>query len=725
MHRLSRLPLLAVMAGLLLATGSMAFQPGERPQVADLSAVPAWGLPATALAPADRVVAESRLDAFARATGTHWSALEYAPASLSPGLAVGSGLDLGLAISDAGSAEAAARAFVSRNADLLGTDGARLESARVHAGLGKWSVQWPETVNGMEVLHSRVIVLLTGSGRVAAFGSTTYPSIASAPAPRILEADALRFARSHLEGLGLLDPAAKLTRAEVHGPFVLPVATGVNGRDVSGHTIFRASITAQDPPAAYEVDVDAVNGEILQRTDVLRYDFSGTATGSIDNPNWCAGPADWAVPHLFVTVTGAGTDTCDASGHFSIPFSGSQPETLKAEMKGSFCDIFNTNGSQAFYSAVIEPGVPAEGGRPASWFQSVPLVKLTGAVPQEVEVRGARGALALSTRPSKEMDLIVAPSAEVDRVKLAGAGLVFVGYGITAPEHGWDDYRGADVRGKVVVILNFNPPFAGEGVRLWYGRWDYKYENAARHGAAGDVAERLAAVVGETAARGGRVIIPAFALGRTQEIVFNLHQLREAGKIPDIPVYVDSPLAMNATSVFRLHPECFDAETNEHVARHEDPFGFSRLTYVRSAGDSRALNARRDPMVIISASGMCEAGRVLHHLRHGIGDERNTILLVSWQAPHTLGRRLEDGDERVRILGEEHVRRARVEKIDGFSAHADREGLIEWVESIRTRPASIYLVHGEDEPAEAFAALLGERGFGPVTIPRANTPYPL
>lgn len=138
-------------------------------------------------------------------------------------------------------------------------------------------------------------------------------------------------------------------------------------------------------------------------------------------------------------------------------------------------------------AAGLEPGVPAEGGRPASWFQSVPLVKLTGAVPPEVEVRGARGALALSTRPSKEMDLIVAPSAEVDRVKLAGAGLVFVGYGITAPEHGWDDYRGADVRGKVVVILNFNPPFAGEGVRLWYGRWDYKYENAARHGAAGAI----------------------------------------------------------------------------------------------------------------------------------------------------------------------------------------------------------------------------------------------
>ena len=202
------------------------------------------------------------------------------------------------------------------------------------------------------------------------------------------------------------------------------------------------------------------------------------------------------------------------------------------------------------------------------------------------------------------------------------------------------------------------------------------------------VADRLAAVVGETAARGGKVIIPAFALGRTQEIVFNLHQLPRRA-IPDMPVYVDSPLAMNATGIFRLHPEGFDAETNEHVTQREDPFGFSRLTYVRSADDSRGLNARRDPMVIIAASGMCEAGRVLHHLRHGVGDERNTILLVSWQAPHTLGRRLQEGEEPVRILGEEHVRRARVEKIQGFSAHADREGLIELVGSTAPSPGHL------------------------------------
>ena len=138
-------------------------------------------------------------------------------------------------------------------------------------------------------------------------------------------------------------------------------------------------------------------------------------------------------------------------------------------------------------AAGLEPGLPGQGGAPASWLQSVPLVKLTAQVPPLVEVRGARGALALSTRQSKEMDLVVAPGAEVDRVKLDHAELVFVGYGVTAPEYGWDDYRGADVRGKVVVVLNFNPPFAGEGVRLWYGRWDYKYENAARHGAAGAI----------------------------------------------------------------------------------------------------------------------------------------------------------------------------------------------------------------------------------------------
>jgi Zn-dependent M28 family amino/carboxypeptidase len=138
-------------------------------------------------------------------------------------------------------------------------------------------------------------------------------------------------------------------------------------------------------------------------------------------------------------------------------------------------------------AAGLESGLPGKDGAPASWFQSVPLVKLTAKVPPQVEVRGPNGALALSTVQSKEMDLIVAPGAEVDRVRLERAELVFVGYGITAPEYGWDDYRGADVRGKIVVILNFNPPFGGEGVRLWYGRWDYKYENAARHGAAGAV----------------------------------------------------------------------------------------------------------------------------------------------------------------------------------------------------------------------------------------------
>ena len=135
-------------------------------------------------------------------------------------------------------------------------------------------------------------------------------------------------------------------------------------------------------------------------------------------------------------------------------------------------------------AAGLQPGLPGEGGKPASWFQQAPLVKLTATVPPTVEVRGPKGVLQLSTRGGKEMELIVAPGAEVDRVKLDQAELVFVGYGISAPEFGWDDYRGADVRGKVVVILNFNPPFAGEGVRLWYGRWDYKYENAARHGAA-------------------------------------------------------------------------------------------------------------------------------------------------------------------------------------------------------------------------------------------------
>ncbi len=154
-----------------------------------------------------------------------------------------------------------------------------------------------------------------------------------------------------------------------------------------------------------------------------------------------------------------------------------------------------------------------------------------------------------------------------------------------------------------------------------------------------------------TIARGGRLIVPAFAVGRTQQLVLLLHQLMNENAIPAVPIFVDSPLAVNVTEVFRAHPECFDETVSEFLQASEDPFGFKRLTYIRDVNESKKLNDRQGPFVVISASGMCEAGRILHHLRNNIGDSRNTVLLTGYQAENTLGRKLQDGWKSVRIFG--------------------------------------------------------------------------
>jgi Cft2 family RNA processing exonuclease len=160
------------------------------------------------------------------------------------------------------------------------------------------------------------------------------------------------------------------------------------------------------------------------------------------------------------------------------------------------------------------------------------------------------------------------------------------------------------------------------------------------HAQLGQVAETLAAIINRTAGRGGKIIVPAFAVGRTQQLVLILHQLMNAHRIPSIPVFVDSPLAINVTEVFRKHPECFDEEVNRFLTDGQDPFGFRRLTYVREVSESKKLNDLHGPCVIISASGMCEAGRILHHLRNNIEDPRNTVLITGFQAEHTLGRKI-------------------------------------------------------------------------------------
>jgi len=237
--------------------------------------------------------------------------------------------------------------------------------------------------------------------------------------------------------------------------------------------------------------------------------------------------------------------------------------------------------------------------------------------------------------------------------------------------------------------------------------------------------EELRDVVKKTVERGGKVIIPAFAVGRTQELVYGLHRMIDSGEIPRVPVIVDSPLAINATEIFRAHPECMDAETNEFIRsdRHKTALGFDLLTYTRSVEDSKALNDRTDPMVIISASGMAETGRILHHLRNNIENPRNTILIVSWQAPNTLGRRLADRETEVRIFGETYQRRANVATIGGLSAHAGQTFLVEYAQAVKGSAQKIFLVHGESGPAQALTEKLAEGGMGQVAYPALHSSF--
>jgi len=232
--------------------------------------------------------------------------------------------------------------------------------------------------------------------------------------------------------------------------------------------------------------------------------------------------------------------------------------------------------------------------------------------------------------------------------------------------------------------------------------------------------DELRQVVERTLKRGGKVIIPAFAVGRTQEIVYALHQMFESHLLPSVPVYVDSPLAVNASDIFKMHPECFDDQTKAFIKadKHHTALGFERLVYTRSVEESKALNDRKDPMIIISASGMAETGRILHHLRNNIGNPKNTILIVSWQAPYTLGRRLADREKRVKIFGEEYEVKAEVSTIGGLSAHAGQNFLVEYALRVKGRVKQVFLVHGEPKAALALSEKLVEAGMDKPTYPQ-------
>jgi metallo-beta-lactamase family protein len=245
------------------------------------------------------------------------------------------------------------------------------------------------------------------------------------------------------------------------------------------------------------------------------------------------------------------------------------------------------------------------------------------------------------------------------------------------------------------------------------------------HKDAGHVENKLADVVNRTANHGGRIIVPAFAVGRAQQLVLLLHQLFNQKRIPGIPIFVDSPLAINVTQVHRDHPECFNEETREYLLHSEDPFGFSRLQYVREASESKKLNDLHGPFVVISASGMCEAGRILHHLRNSIEDPRNTILITGFQAQDTLGRKLIEKWPEVKIFGEPVRVRAQISSLDELSAHADYNELLDWMRPLAPILRKVFIVHGEPQQSLAFASQIQSRFGLETVIPKPGESFEL
>lgn len=231
----------------------------------------------------------------------------------------------------------------------------------------------------------------------------------------------------------------------------------------------------------------------------------------------------------------------------------------------------------------------------------------------------------------------------------------------------------------------------------------------------------MRAIILRTLKRNGKVIIPSFAVGRTQELVYNLHRMSEDGDLPHVSIYVDSPLAVNASKVFRAHPECYDAEMNKLVQTGHPALDFKYLKYVETLDESKALNARTDPMIIISASGMAETGRVVYHIRWAIENKNNTIMIVSWQSPETMGRRLADREKTIKIFGDTYHCRAEIATVGGLSAHAGQDLLVEYASRVKKSAKSIFLVHGEEKGALPLMKKLEENHVKHVHYPAMHT----
>ena len=239
------------------------------------------------------------------------------------------------------------------------------------------------------------------------------------------------------------------------------------------------------------------------------------------------------------------------------------------------------------------------------------------------------------------------------------------------------------------------------------------------------IENELEVIVNETVGRGGKIIIPAFSVGRTQQVVYYLHRLYEKKRIPDVPIYVDSPLSVNATDIFRLHPECYDREAREFIEHKKNPFSFYNLTYILDVERSKELQKIESPMIIISSSGMCEAGRILHHLKNTVANRRNTILIIGYCAQHTLGKRIAEKVPEIKIFGEPYPLRAQVKTIDALSAHADSNELLAFVKASNSTIKKVFVVHGDEEQSLGFAETLRENTRADIIVPHMNEEFTL
>jgi len=238
------------------------------------------------------------------------------------------------------------------------------------------------------------------------------------------------------------------------------------------------------------------------------------------------------------------------------------------------------------------------------------------------------------------------------------------------------------------------------------------------HESVADVKDRFAEVINRTVQAKGKIIIPSFSVERSQEVLYYLNELLLADRIPHLTTFLDSPMAIRVTEVFKHHPELFDSEMIKRLQNHESPFSFDGLKMTLTTKESKAINEVKGPVIIIAGSGMCTGGRVKHHLVNNIETPENTILFVGYQAVGTLGRRILDGESPVRILGREFPVLAKVERIHGFSAHADKDELVQWLSGIKKPPRHVFIVHGEENAANSMAQFLTEKTGWKTSVPK-------